>query len=170
VVESELLNKGTRHYVLKLHGSIDWFDYPNKGLAKAYIAAGEPERDGNGKLLPLPDRPRMLLGTFNKIRDYFESPYFDLTATFRGQMTKIRCLLVSGYSFGDKGINAVLSEWMRTHRRARIVVLADEGSQCFEHARGAIRRLREEYPNRIFAHRSYLVNCKWRDLREDISL
>jgi hypothetical protein len=108
----------------------------------------------------------VLVGTFNKIRDYFGTPYFDLHATFRRQLKKIDWLIVSGYSFGDKGVNSVLSEWMRARPQSMLLVLNARGDECVESARGAIRSLWRHYQGKqMFIHPDYLAGCKWRELR-----
>jgi hypothetical protein len=110
-----------------------------------------------------------LVGTFNKIRDYSLRPYFDLQATFRRQMDKVDYLMVSGYSFGDKGVNAVLSEWMDASTHSKLLVLHADGDQLLEQARGAIRYLWEHYGRaRMFTYPSHLIDCAWGALREQI--
>ena len=156
----------SRHYLLKLHGSIDWVDHPAKGLVKTLSDVWERAYDDGGDLrFPGQPGPKMLIGTFNKIRDYYGTPYFDLAATFRRQLTRINWLVVSGYSFGDKGINTALSEWMDSHQAAKILVLHERGDQCLDRARGAIRDRR----NRMCFHDSHICATKWVDLRSRLS-
>ena len=65
-----IFNKRKPHRLLKLHGSIDWFDYSDERPAKALTDDWPHAYNGNGNDLGVPDRPKMLVGTFNKIRDY----------------------------------------------------------------------------------------------------
>ena len=106
---AELLDRQAEHYLLKLHGSIDWQRYDGR-IAKSLGSDPEHAHTGDRKRLELSDRLRLLIGTFNKVRDYFMSPCFDVMAAFRRQLKSIDHLITSGYSFGDKGINAVLIE------------------------------------------------------------
>ena len=149
-------------YLLKLHGSINWVDRPGKVPVKMLTGAWEGLRDERGNLrFPGQAHPKMLVGTFNKIRDYYETPYFDLAAVFRRQLRGIDWLVVSGYSFGDKGINTTLSEWLDSHRAATILVLHARGDRCLDRARGAIRRRR----GRMRFHEWHLCESNWGDLR-----
>ncbi|MBI4909711.1 MAG: SIR2 family protein [Acidobacteria bacterium] len=166
--EPEVFARPSRHYFLKLHGSINWVQYDGR-LAKALSIDRAHSRTAGGRMLGLPDHAVLLIGTFNKIRDYFKTPYFDLQATFRRQMSKIDCLMVSGYSFGDKGVNAVLSEWMHESAESKLIVLHADGDRCLERGRGAIWKLWERYARtrRMLTFPSYLNNTSWGILRRD---
>jgi hypothetical protein len=159
--DKNALENPSCRYLLKLHGSIDWVDRPGKVPVKV-LGNWERLRDEKGDLLfrEEPD-PMMLVGTFNKIRDYYGTPYFDLAAAFRRLLTTFDWLIISGYSFGDKGINTALSEWLDFHRSAKILVLDKKGAQCLDGARGAIRKRKE----RMQFYDSYLCASKWEDLK-----
>ena len=74
----ELLNGAARSYFLKLHGSINWFNYEER-LAKI---SSDPTQTG-----PVyPSRERVLLGTFNKIRDYIKSPTWSFSQHSGGRL------------------------------------------------------------------------------------
>lgn len=162
----EVFKQSSRHYFLKLHGSIDWHEYEG-GLAKTLASDRYNAHTACGERLDPQARSRILVGTFNKIRDYSRPPFFDLQATFRQQMEKVDYLMVSGYSFGDKGVNAVLSEWMYKRTQSKLLVLHTNGDQCLERARGAIWNLRERCGKaRMFTYPSHLNDCGWRDLRQ----
>jgi hypothetical protein len=164
--EPVLFDTPSRHYLLKLHGSINWVSYDGR-LAKALIFDRQHARDANDRLLAVPDRAEILVGTFNKIRDYFETPYFELWTMLRRQLAKIDSLIVSGYGFGDKGVNTALCEWIRANPQSKLLVLHDDGDKCFSSCRGAIRRLWKKFGGiRLIAHSSYLSKCEWRNLRQ----
>lgn len=160
-----MFNHKSRHYFLKLHGSVNWLQYDGR-LAKSIGSDPDHAHTANGQMLPIPDRSaKVLLGTFNKIRDYFMRPYFDLMATFRRQMETIDSVIVSGYSFRDKGVNAVLTQWMRAVARRKILILHAEGEKCVTDARGAIRNLWHTFGGgRMRIHSEYLKACAWREL------
>lgn len=166
--EPEVFKQSSPHYFLKLHGSINWDEY-DRGLAKTLTSDRNYARTGGGERLTLQARTRVLVGTFNKIRDYSQRPYFDLQATFRRQMEKVDYLMVSGYSFGDKGVNAVLSEWMDASTQSKLLVLHADGDQYLEQARGAVWNLWERFGKaRMFTYPSHLIDCAWGVLREQI--
>jgi len=161
---SELEND-SRTLLLKLHGSINWRRY-NGALKKTLTADPNHAVTANGTMAPIPARELpVLLGTFNKIRDYFNQPYFDLVAAFRRQMAAIETLVVSGYSFRDKGVNIILVEWMRGSSNRNMLILDEKGEGCVAGARGAIRNLWGEFGNtRMRVHRKYLSDCGWQNL------
>ena len=85
-------------------------------------------------------------------------------------MKKIRRLVISGYSFGDKGINLVLSRWMRDDSTSEMLVLhANKEDQALIGARGAISKLLNDYPQRITVHPAYLSACDWQALRAKLN-
>jgi hypothetical protein len=154
--------------LLKLHGSVDWYRYDRR-LAK-YIGT-DPARDpdhavrANGSGLGWSDRGPLLIGTFNKILEYHREPHATLFCTFRRQLEDYSHLVISGYSFGDKAINTVLEEWMRTTSDARIVVLHEDRAALLANARGAAQRLFHENAGRITEHPHWLCHVGWPELR-----
>jgi len=165
------LEKNARTLLLKLHGSVNWRRY-NGALKKTLTADPDHAVTANGTMAPIPAREiPVLLGTFNKIRDYFGQPYFDLFASLRTQLLSIGLLIVSGYSFGDKGVNSVLTEWMRSGEGRKMFILCAEGENCISHGRGAIRGLWNSYSNSgMYIHPAYLSDCNWDSLVEKYGL
>ena len=108
------------------------------------------------------------MGTFNKIRDYTREPYFTLNCHFRQILDPCDLVIASGYSFGDKGVNGVLANWMLTHHDARLLVLSANAAGWIQSARGAIRNLPERAgPGRVLTHPQYLSDCTWPELKRD---
>jgi hypothetical protein len=127
----------------KLHGSIDWFDMPssNGGPSRVCIATnGDINHTKGSDCLPFADNPAILIGTFNKMLDYTTGIYADLFCSFRTALSTLDKLVISGYSFGDKGVNASFEEWTRQSGKRRVLIIAPDASAC-PTARGAIRRL-----------------------------
>lgn len=131
----------------KLHGSVDWYPmrFSDGGPSRVCIAMnGDVEHalDPKGRVSKLlDDRPAVLIGTFNKMLEYSMGIYADLFCAFRTALSKLDRLVISGYSFGDKGINASLTEWTRWNSHRRMLVISPDASKYRETARGAIRRL-----------------------------
>lgn len=116
--------------LFKVHGSINWF---------RYRPDGENCRDefrrirvGNAALqeylkLPLANRPadlpEILLGTFNKMLQYTGVLYLPLHYWFYRELETMDALVVCGYSFGEKGINQRIVNWLdgKQHRKMAII-------------------------------------------------
>ncbi len=166
--KKSLFDEASPRYFLKLHGSINWFSYV-EGLAKFVGPDRDHASQGDGRPLNYRSEQRPLIGTFNKIRDYIKPPYFELFATFRRQMGRIQHLYVSGYSFGDKGINTILVEWLYGGEDSKLWILHENEVQLLRSARGAIRNLWGQVARtKMDVYPSYLEKCEWQELREKV--
>jgi hypothetical protein len=86
------------------------------------------------------DLPVLLVGTFNKMLNYTSAFFLPLHFAFFRELDRTDRLIVCGYSFGDKGINQHIVNWLdgKHHRRMAIVNGCDE-QILVEDARGVIR-------------------------------
>lgn len=133
--------------VLKLHGSIRWFRFRPDGGDWWDESVGLPlTSDIHHTLAPdgrrqhaINFRPLLLIGTFNKIPDYTGGVFVDLFAQLRRRLDQADALVVSGYGFGDKGINSQIIEWVYRARGRRIVLVHPEPGKLRAAARGAVR-------------------------------
>lgn len=155
--------------LLKLHGSVDWFRYQGR-LANATTYDFDHARTKSGRLLEIAVRDQLLMGTFNKIRDYSREPYFNLNDRFRRLLAQSGVVIASGYSFGDKGVNGVLANWMLSKRQRRLIVLSADPSGWIEGARGAIRNLVLRRSGQLLTHPRYLCDCTWHELKSEYHL
>lgn len=98
------------------------------------------ENGKDGKLLtPLDGRPILLAGTSNKIQDYTRGIFHELHCQFRQSIDNADQLLVSGYSFGDKGINSQIINWYYAKRGRRLIIIHPNPENLVKNARNAIR-------------------------------
>lgn len=142
-----LLNQPGVLPYLKLHGSVDWFRFRPNGTTWWEEKIGIPPsddywhtRDVNGQLLtPVDGRPLLLVGTLNKITEYSAGVFGDLHFTFRQMLRTTKKLLVAGYSFGDKGINTAILEWLYCEKNRSIIYIHPDPIAARNRARGAIR-------------------------------
>ena len=142
---------------LKLHGSVDWYRLRPDGAKPWYDDRigiprdGDPDhtktRDGTLQTA-LDGRPILLIGTFNKITDYSRGIFRDLHFGFRSSIRDADKVVVCGYSFGDKGINSEVIEWLYDKRERQIVVIHPEPEKLAPQARAAIRNKWEEWESR----------------------
>lgn len=160
----------SRCSLLKLHGSLDWLPYGYDLLRFTGRDAGRAKTSGREINLSR-GRARILVGTFNKIRDYTSPPFLDLLVEFRRQLQETDWLIVSGYSFGDKGVNAVLDRWLWSRQESGLLVLDEQGEACISQARGVIQHCWSELGDqRFFVHPAYLNNCSWCWLRQQYKI
>lgn len=131
--------------LLKLHGSIDWWRYTLTrdgwtGQFTARATDGDPEhaRGPANELLdyPAPGRPLILTGTFNKILSYPTGIYADQHFRFHEALRDADALVVIGYGFRDKAINARIVAWAERPGDRRLVVLHPDPVRLGQNARG----------------------------------
>ncbi len=163
--EPQGLFETERPKLLKLHGSLDWC-YDGHKLTKVLIGDRDHAKSKDGTRLEFPSRPLCLTGTFNKMVDYCKDPFHTMHFLFRRLLQKCDLLVVSGFSFGDKGINTTLAQCFGENDRLRMLVL-DTNRMCLSNARGAITTLSERHgKGRIFVHPEYIGTCSWSGLRD----
>ncbi len=127
----ELFKCDKKVKLYKLHGSINWFLFHERNknfLPRIGIPMGWDYwhiKDSMGEYLIAEDGvPLLLVGTYNKILDYVDIPIFlDLHYTFYNSLQNNQRLIIIGYSFGDKAINARLAEWMLSPQNNRLVII-----------------------------------------------
>lgn len=103
--------------LFKLHGSIDWDEYISTDPYERTIYM-------TGKK---PKNPQILIGSFNKLIGYNSGINFELQCLFWKYLNQCERLIVSGYSFGDLGINSRIINWLyKTNSRRMIIIHPDE--------------------------------------------
>ena len=89
-------------HLLKLHGSLGWYECPQRGVRRCAYGSSLPERT---KRLMVPPQRR-------KANDTILQPYAALWSIFRGCLvhdaTPINRLACFGYGFADEHVNAVI--------------------------------------------------------------
>ena len=124
---------------LKLHGSVDWFRYPDDKIRRIPKAQDPQRIQIGGRYFYAEDgRPLLLIGTFNKISEYSSGIFRELHHRFRSTIVKASTMVVCGYGFGDKGINSELIDWCSPGRR--FVIIHPDPDSLIANARGAIRK------------------------------
>jgi hypothetical protein len=84
-------------------------------------------------------RPLFLTGTFNKILSYGTGVYADQHSRFHRALTSADALVVIGYGFHDKAINARIVAWAERPGQRKMVVVHRDPDRLGAGARGAIR-------------------------------
>lgn len=156
--------------LLKLHGSVDWYTvrFSPSGTAHVSVATNGDIEQARGPEQEvarlLNGGPEMLIGTFNKMLEYTMGIYADLFCAFRTALRRMDRLVVSGYSFGDKGVNASIAEWIRGASNRRVLIIAPNADDFRYTARGAIRRLFVDCQPRIATHDTKFEDVTWHEI------
>jgi len=133
--------------LLKLHGSIDWYrmrpDDRGDMLSPQVMKIRTPDiydlKNREGKpLFPLDNKPVLLIGTFNKFNQYLEGIFIDLIYLFYKNLFSADCIVVTGYGFGDKGINNQLIHWMNQGADKKMIIIHPETEKLLDYARMAV--------------------------------
>lgn len=162
--------------IIKLHGSINWFQFPPNNLVNSLEAIGIPQNsdirhlhDVNGNIIsPYGGRPVFLMGTFNKILSYSNSIFAELFTIFRGNLNETNEMIVSGYSFNDKGVNSQIVEWMSSSPDKRMIVIHKEPEVLWQKARGAIRKNVDLWTQqgKIIILKAFIQEVSWKDIKK----
>ena len=133
---------------LKLHGSINWHGLktdPDSFYGEKIWTPLE-NQSSVGVQLPCGRRaypnpaPLLLIGTFNKMAEYSSGIFRELHYHFRSTINKASQLIICGYSFGDKGINNEIIEWVYGCRKRQLVIIHPDPGNLLTNARGAIQK------------------------------
>ena len=133
---------------LKLHGSVDWFHlcpaggdwYDVRiGIIPPNVYCYRTQTHEGVRQDPFDGRPLLLIGTFNKISEYSSGVFRELHYRFRSTISKADQMILCGYGFGDKGINAEIIEWYYDKRGRRLIIIHPDTDSLIATARGAIR-------------------------------
>ena len=160
--------------LIKLHGSIDW--YHLQGLI------GEPDLLARGTQDRPPECPAnyraiydpvLLIGTFTKMLAYSSFPFTDLLCLFHQRLRVLNRLVISGYSFGDQGINNQIMDWLwRGNEQNKIIVIHPDFANLTRVCRPAARSLlngnESFYNGRVNRIPRRFENVSWDLLREQV--
>ena len=136
--------------VCKLHGSVDWYRAQIEGYCFEDVLIRTPDDvehlgqcelpQGRTRPYISPDNRQILVGRHNKILSYTGGWYLELYYWFKRRIEHADVLVVSGYSFGDKGINSAIIDAFapRDPRKLLIVIDTSDEPALLEKARYAI--------------------------------
>jgi len=128
----------------KLHGSINWHRITEQGNHWYGDKFGIPLASFNGRIRTtsgkyFETRERIILiGTYNKVEEYQKYLFMDLQCLFYKILNQSSRLIISGYSFGDEGINRRIIEWVYKDRNRKIILVDPYVSSLRDIAKPAI--------------------------------
>ncbi len=163
--------------LFKLHGSVNWFRFRPHGGGWYDELIGIPTNPDiwhtknpfDNTQDPVDGRPMILVGTFNKMLEYTTTEIFaNLNCQFHRSLRHAQFLVVSGYSFGDKGINAAITNWIYSSSDHRIIVIHHEPNRLMNNARAAIKlkwqHLEEQNVLKVIPKR--IEEVTWQEIKD----
>jgi len=163
--------------LFKLHGSVNWFrfrpdgeqDWNNEkiGIPLDWDLWHTKNPQGQ-RQWPVDGRPMFLAGTFNKMMQYTSGMYSELHYQFYRSLPHAQQLVVSGYGFGDKGINTRIVEWIYSAPDRKILLIHPEPEKLKLSARGAIANKWEEWieQKKLIKLPKGIQDSSWNEIRE----
>lgn len=155
----ELYSSNNRTNFYKLHGSVDWYYYDPESWVDRRVCKCSPNiiwRD--------PRKPILLIGTYNKLAKYIESIYLDLFCLFYKTIYHHHTIIVVGYSFGDKGINEKLFDWVLQENHKMIII-----DPCVENLKNKMWPVLNgewDKKEKIIPIQEYSENITWDKIKE----
>lgn len=138
-------NNKSKINLYKLHGSINWYQFYRKdkkewfvGSVPTHIKNLDHIKDTNNSNLLRIKRRGILVGTFNKIFNYLADVFILLNFKFYETLSDFNYFVISGYSFGDKGINLYIRRFMNSGNNKKLVIIDPDGGKLGNKARGMI--------------------------------
>jgi hypothetical protein len=117
--------------LFKMHGSINWFRFrATEGDVLSdrmgIVSGTKPDhaKDRNGRpLLRVDVIPQILAGTHLKATQYGFGIYAEMHFWFHRLLRQHRIIAMSGYGWGDRGINGRLMEWLHSPEDRSLVLM-----------------------------------------------
>jgi len=138
-------NDDFRINLYKLHGSINWFQFHREDKGEwfvsnvpIYIKDIDHIKDSNNSQLYRINRHLILIGTFNKMFEYLTDIFIELHYKFFKILLESDCLVISGYSFNDKGVNFNIRRFAKSSFNKKIIIINPDPEELRRNARGMI--------------------------------
>lgn len=164
--------------LFKLHGSVNWFRFRPDSGSWSDESIGIPlDRDfwhtkspQGQRQWPVGGRPMLLVGTFNKMLQYTSDIYADLHYQLHRSLRHAQQLVVCGYSFGDKGINTRIIEWIYSSSNRKIIVVHPELEKLKRAARGAISKQWDEWikQRKLTTLTKTIEESSWQNIKDSL--
>lgn len=129
----------------KLHGSINWFQFGREdegrwviGSVPIYIKDMDHIKAPDNSQLHRVNRHLVLIGTFNKMFEYLTDIFVELHCRFFKMLLESDCLVISGYSFNDKGVNYNIRRFAKSSYDKKILIIHPKPEDLRRNARGMI--------------------------------
>jgi len=154
----------------KLHGSVNWFQFRRKnrewfiGSVPLGIKDIDHIKDKNNSILYRINRHLVLIGTFNKMFEYLTDIFIELHCRFFKKLLESDCLVISGYSFNDKGVNFNIRRFAQSSFDKKIIIINPEPEELRRNSRGMIDN---NWDGWILAKQMEIIRKKFEETRLD---
>ncbi|MCH8941763.1 MAG: SIR2 family protein [Bacteroidetes bacterium] len=145
--------------LFKLHGSIDWYYFDETSWVDRRICKCSSEilwRD--------PRKSIILIGTYNKLAKYIESIFLELFCLFYKTMYMHNTIIISGYGFGDSGINEKLFNWVLQENNKMIII--DPNVESLRNKMWSVLDKKWGENKKIVPIKEYIENISWLRLKK----
>lgn len=159
--------------LFKLHGSVNWFRLRSGGeqaIDRIASVSGDHRYtvgpDGE-RQIDLGGRPLIIAGTVNKMMRYTSDIFGALSCMFWQELNASSNLVVSGYSFNDKGINNRIVDWLYSPEFVgKMVVIHPDPAALVNDARPAIQRVWKilEHEERLAIIDKPIQDTSWEEI------
>lgn len=123
--------------LLKLHGSVDWYQFQHDGRSRTAMLRGDDvlraKNAAGGSLESNSPRPRFLSG-LGKAVEYNTGIFSDIHYRFLFSLRATRHMVMCGYGWGDTAISLQLEAWLNRSSHNRLVLLHPDFDQLVEHS------------------------------------
>ena len=95
---------------------------------------------------------------------------FELQYLFFSELERNNNLIISGYSFGDQGINTRIINWIFKHNDRRMIIIHPDIEYLKIHSRGAIFKMWPELSEAgaIKVINKKIQNVFWQEIRDEL--
>jgi len=161
----------------KLHGSINWYQFKKENDSNYFVGKvpqGFKEIDHieylKNKYLYRYNRHMILIGTFNKMFEYLTNIFIEIHYEFFNWLNSIDTIVISGYSFNDKGINFSIKKWLESDTIKKIILINPDPEELRFNARGMIKNSWHnwEINNKLLIIPKKFEETNWEELKHNL--
>lgn len=172
-------------HIYKLHGSMNWYIFESKDNNNRKEIYGMPWgndckqnifEDEEGNTFTTDCVPLIMTGLTSKTITYNAMGYSQVQYLFYKAMTETNTIIVSGYGFGDSGINTRLNSWLGdTRQENRILVIRPEDGSPYPAALAEMYRIHGSLGNpdnngRCIICDKRFEDTTWQEIKQTLKL